>query len=99
MISSFFFIFFFIYRGILFALLLPIIQIITFFNGIGGDPKDLKIFIVNEEAGNCDSGRIVGNITYDDYERNCNFTDISCRFIRGINNTVLEKVCKYYFMI
>ncbi|XP_016921692.1 ABC transporter G family member 20-like [Apis cerana] len=78
--------------GILFALLLPMIQIITFFNGIGGDPKDLKIFVVNEEAGNCDGGRILGNITYDDYEKNCYFTDISCRFIKGINNTVLEKM-------
>lgn len=78
--------------GILFALLLPMIQIITFFNGIGGDPKDLKIFIVNKEAGNCDDGRILGNITYDDYEQNCYFTDISCRFIKGINNTILEKM-------
>ncbi|KAG7190251.1 hypothetical protein KM043_006370 [Ampulex compressa] len=80
--------------GILFALLLPLIQVMIFFNAIGDDPKELKISVVNEEAGHCDYGKYLGNVTYDAREYECTFSDLSCRFLDGFNDTIATKT--YY---
>ncbi|XP_003705981.2 ABC transporter G family member 20 [Megachile rotundata] len=79
--------------GILFSFVLPIMQVILFFNSIGLDPKNLKISVVNEEAGNCNNGRNFGNVSYN-YDFTCNFSDLSCRFLSEINDSFLKKV--YY---
>ncbi|XP_076240281.1 ABC transporter G family member 20 [Calliopsis andreniformis] len=80
--------------GILFSIILPILQVTLFFNSTGLDPKELAISIVNHEAGNCDYGRNRGNVTYDTEEFTCNFANLSCRFIDGIDDSVLKKL--YY---
>lgn len=78
--------------GVLFSLILPILQMILFFNAIGRDPKGLSISIINDEAHNCNYGRYRGNITYDENDRSCDFVDVSCKFIDGINGSVFKKV-------
>lgn len=80
--------------GILFSFVLPIMQIILFFNSIGLDPKDLKISVVNEEAGNCNDGRNFGNVSYNYNDFSCNFADLSCKFLTEIDDSFLKKV--YY---
>lgn len=80
--------------GVLFSTILPILQMVLFFNSFGLDPKGLVISVVNEEAGNCDYGLNRGNVTYDETEFTCNFVDLSCRFTNGFNDTILKKV--YY---
>ncbi|XP_031844822.1 ABC transporter G family member 20 [Nomia melanderi] len=80
--------------GILFSILLPVLQMILFFNSYGLDPKGLSISIINEEAGNCDFGRNFGNVTYDETDFSCAFVDLSCRITNGFNDTFLKKV--YY---
>ena len=80
--------------GILFSLLLPILQVTLFFNSIGQDPKNLKISVVNEEAGNCSNGMNFGNVIYDQNNFTCNYVDLSCRFLTEIDDTFLDKL--YY---
>lgn len=80
--------------GVLFSIILPILQMVLFFNSTGLDPKGLAISIVNDEAGSCNYGRNRGNVTYDENEFTCNFVDLSCRFIKGIDDSVLQKI--YY---
>lgn len=80
--------------GVLFSIILPILQMVLFFNSFGLDPKGLVISIVNEEAGDCAFGSYRGNVTYDENEFTCNFVDVSCRFTNGFNDTVLKKI--YY---
>ncbi|XP_017878131.1 ABC transporter G family member 20-like [Ceratina calcarata] len=80
--------------GVLFSLVLPVLQMILFFYAIGRDPKGLSLSIINDEAHNCDYGRYRGNITYDENDLTCSFVDISCKFIHGINSSVFKK--EYY---
>ncbi|XP_078032494.1 ABC transporter G family member 23 [Augochlora pura] len=80
--------------GVLFSTILPILQMVLFFNSFGLDPKGLVISVVNEEAGNCDFGLNRGNVTYDETDFTCNFVDLSCRFTNGFNDTILKKI--YY---
>ncbi|KOC58957.1 ABC transporter G family member 23 [Habropoda laboriosa] len=80
--------------GVLFSLLLPIVELLCFFNAVGQDPKELSMYIVNHEAGNCNGGRIRGTVFYNETERTCDFVDLSCRFLDGINDSVVEKI--YY---
>ncbi|XP_076173781.1 ABC transporter G family member 20 [Ptiloglossa arizonensis] len=80
--------------GVSFSIILPILQMMFFFNSTGLDPKNLALSIVNEEAGNCNYGRNQGNVTYDENEFTCRFMDLSCRLINGIDNSSLTKI--YY---
>ncbi|KAH0950241.1 hypothetical protein HN011_009186 [Eciton burchellii] len=82
------------YTGIAFALLFPIAQITTFFIGIGRDPKNLAIGIINDEAGNCDHGNNFGNILYDEETFICNFGNLTCRFLYNLGNSIATQ--KYY---
>ncbi|XP_066602988.1 ABC transporter G family member 20-like [Prorops nasuta] len=77
--------------GILFALIFPMIQVSVFFKGIGGDPKDLTIGIVNREAGNCDNGLNLGQVIYNPVYHTCNFVDLSCRFLNEYNDSIAYK--------
>ncbi|CAK9795740.1 ABC transporter G family member 23 [Anthophora plagiata] len=80
--------------GVLFSLILPMLQMLCFFNAVGQDPKELSMYVVNHEAGNCTDGRNRGNVFYNETERTCDFVDLSCRFLNGINDSVVEKI--YY---
>lgn len=80
--------------GVLFSIILPIVQMVLFFNSFGLDPKELVISVVNEEAGDCGYGLNRGNVSYDETDFTCNFVDLSCRFTNGFNESVLKKI--YY---
>ncbi|KAK0087918.1 hypothetical protein PV325_013694 [Microctonus aethiopoides] len=77
--------------GIIFAFILPLLQVNIFFNAIGQDPQGLIMAIVNEEAGNCQSGTYIGEVIYsfeDDYV--CDFVNLSCRFLDDFHHKVAK---------
>ncbi|XP_020289831.1 ABC transporter G family member 20-like isoform X2 [Pseudomyrmex gracilis] len=88
--------FFRYYSGLVFAVFFPLLQVSAFFIGVGGEPKGLKIGIVNDEAGNCDYGNDIGNIWYNEVNDipECNWSNLSCRFIHNYKDTILEQ--EYY---
>ncbi|XP_060528043.1 ABC transporter G family member 20-like isoform X2 [Cylas formicarius] len=73
----------------LFIFALPVMQVILFCLAIGGDPKGLKLAIVNHEVG-------YENMTYQDcpYEQGCKFSNLSCRYLNTVNTSTITKV--YY---
>ncbi|KAG5331765.1 ABCGK protein, partial [Acromyrmex charruanus] len=79
------------YGGLVYAILLPIIQVSLFIVAIGKDPKGLKIGVVNDEAGNCDYGNNFGNVWND--EIICHFSNLSCRFLH-FNDSIATQ--EYY---
>ncbi|XP_072759555.1 ABC transporter G family member 23-like isoform X2 [Anoplolepis gracilipes] len=82
------------YATLVFAVFFPLIQIATFFVGVGGDPKDLTIGIINYEAGNCDYGNNIGSVWYDEESLTCRFHNLSCRFLREYGDSIANQ--KYY---
>ncbi|KAG5313893.1 ABCGK protein, partial [Acromyrmex insinuator] len=78
------------YGGLVFAIIFPIIQIFVFIMAIGNDPKDLKIGIVNDEAGTCSSN--FGHIWND--EITCHFGNLSCRFLHNFDDSIATQ--EYY---
>ncbi|XP_014480712.1 PREDICTED: ABC transporter G family member 23-like [Dinoponera quadriceps] len=80
------------YSGLAFAVLFPILQVCTFFIGVGRDPKGLTIGIVNDEASNCDGN--FGNVWYDEEEYTCHFGNLSCKFLQQVGDSIAKK--KYY---
>ncbi|XP_011859421.1 PREDICTED: ABC transporter G family member 23-like isoform X2 [Vollenhovia emeryi] len=80
------------YAGILFALLIPIIQSNLLFLTIGQDTTNLKIAVVNDESGNCDYGNNLGNIWND--EITCHFGNLSCRFLHNFDDLIAKQM--YY---
>lgn len=79
----------------------PIIQTALFFAAIGKDPRDIKMAIVNEEAGNCDYGRNIGSVIYNPDLETCDYVNISCRFLQGFNDKLMDKVrsCLYCLIL
>ncbi|XP_011869697.1 PREDICTED: ABC transporter G family member 20-like isoform X2 [Vollenhovia emeryi] len=75
-----------------FVLFMPIFYLSILLLAIGGDPKNLKIGIVNNEAGNCEYGSNVGNIWND--ETTCYFGNLSCKFLNNFDNSIATQ--KYY---
>ncbi|XP_056644234.1 ABC transporter G family member 20 isoform X2 [Diorhabda sublineata] len=73
----------------LFIFALPVMQVILFCLAIGGDPKGLKLAIVNHEKN-------YTNLTYQEcnWERKCSFSNLSCRYIDAINSSTIIK--QYY---
>ncbi|XP_072381939.1 ABC transporter G family member 23 isoform X5 [Diabrotica undecimpunctata] len=73
----------------LFIFALPVMQVILFCLAIGGDPKGLKLAIVNHEKN-------FTNLTYQEceYEKGCKFGNLSCRYVDTINTTTIIK--QYY---
>lgn len=80
--------------GILFAIVLPLIQSIIFYNAYGGEPRDLTVGIVNLEAGNCHLYENRGAVHYYEGNFTCEFIDLSCRYLRQIDDYSIKKV--YY---
>ncbi|XP_018316537.1 ABC transporter G family member 20 isoform X1 [Mycetomoellerius zeteki] len=80
------------YGGLVFAVIFPIIQVFVFIMAIGDDPKDLKIGIVNDEAGTCDYGNNFGNVWND--EITCHFGNLSCRFLHNFDDSIATQ--EYY---
>ncbi|CAH1100505.1 unnamed protein product [Psylliodes chrysocephalus] len=70
----------------LFIFALPVMQVILFCLAIGGDPKGLKLAIVNHE-------RNFTNLTYQrcEWEPGCKLMDLSCRYIDSINTSTIVK--------
>ncbi|CAH0554732.1 unnamed protein product [Brassicogethes aeneus] len=73
----------------LFIFALPVMQVILFCLAIGGDPKGLKLAIVNHEVP-------YTNQTYQhcDFFRNCSLTHMSCRYLDALNTSTMVK--EYY---
>lgn len=65
-----------------------------FFLAIGGDPKGLKLAVVNDEAGNCDFGNNTGYISFDPVNLSCSYTDLSCTYLHAFDDSIAEKVRK-----
>jgi len=77
-------------RGLIFAVFFPIIQIGVFVFAIGPDLKDLKIGVINDEAGNCDYGNNIDNVWND--EITCHFGNLSCRFLHNFDDFIVIQV-------
>jgi len=75
-------------RTFVFVILLPIIHVGAFVFAIGQYPKDLKIGVVNDEAGNCDYGNNFGNVWND--EITCHFSNLSCRFLNNFDSIAIQ---------
>ncbi|XP_072759164.1 ABC transporter G family member 23 isoform X2 [Anoplolepis gracilipes] len=86
--------FFRFYSGIVFAVLFPLIEVSTFFIGVGGDPRDLTIGIINHEAGNCDYGNNTGNVWYNEESFTCSFVNLSCKFLHEYGDSIVDQ--KFY---
>ncbi|XP_018561471.1 ABC transporter G family member 20 isoform X2 [Anoplophora glabripennis] len=73
----------------LFIFALPVMQVILFCLAIGGDPKGLKLAIVNHEAN-------YTNLTHQGchYEKGCKFGNLSCRYLDTLNTSTIVK--QYY---
>ncbi|EFN69285.1 ABC transporter G family member 20 [Camponotus floridanus] len=83
--------FFRYYSGIIFAVLFPLLEVGSFFGGVGGEPKDLTIGIINHEAGNCDYGNNIGKVWFDEENRTCHFNNLSCRFLHEYGDSNIEQ--------
>ncbi|XP_048514725.1 ABC transporter G family member 20 isoform X2 [Athalia rosae] len=77
--------------GIAFAIFFPLLQTFLFFNAIGRDPRNLHMAVVNEEAGNCNSSSMWGEINYDVETDVCEFVDLSCRYLHGFDESIVTK--------
>lgn len=73
----------------LFIFALPVMQVILFCLAIGGDPKGLKLAVVNHETN-------YTNLTYQacHYENGCKFGNLSCRYLDTLNTSTMIK--QYY---
>ncbi|CAH1188668.1 unnamed protein product [Phyllotreta striolata] len=73
----------------LFIFALPVMQVILFCLAIGGDPKGLKLAIVNHEKN-------YTNLTYQscDWKPGCSFENLSCRYLDAVNTSTIVK--EYY---
>ncbi|CAH1154038.1 unnamed protein product [Phaedon cochleariae] len=73
----------------LFIFALPVMQVILFCLAIGGDPRGLKLAIVNHEKN-------YTNLTYQecDFEPGCKFGNLSCRYLHTLNTSTIVK--QYY---
>ncbi|XP_053695189.1 ABC transporter G family member 20 [Sabethes cyaneus] len=75
--------------GMVFLFLFPIFQLVSFYVAIGGDPKELRLGIVNDEVSNiqeCFNQSLITTSFHDDYD--CDLYKVSCRFLETLNRTV-----------
>ncbi|XP_055688091.1 ABC transporter G family member 23 [Lutzomyia longipalpis] len=78
--------------GIIFCFLFPILQLSCFYLAIGGNPRDLKLGIVNYEV---DDFRLCQNeslITTFAHDYTCDLYKISCRFLHELTPDIAKKV-------
>ncbi|KAH1009703.1 hypothetical protein HUJ04_002021 [Dendroctonus ponderosae] len=73
----------------LFIFALPVMQVILFCLAIGGDPRGLKLAIVNNEVDYL-------NQTFQScgFEEGCKFSNLSCRYVHAMNSSTISK--NYY---
>ncbi|XP_046742302.1 ABC transporter G family member 20-like isoform X1 [Diprion similis] len=77
--------------GVTFAMIFPVLQTFLFFNAIGEDPKNLHMAVVNKEAGNCNYSNIWGEVNYYEDTEDCDFVDLSCRYLHGFDDSIIIK--------
>uniref|UniRef100_A0A182QE61 Uncharacterized protein n=1 Tax=Anopheles farauti TaxID=69004 RepID=A0A182QE61_9DIPT len=81
--------------GMVFLFLYPIFQLVSFYVAIGGNPKDLRLGIVNEELSNirqCFNESLITTYYREDYD--CDLYKVSCRFLEKLNRSVA--IQEYY---
>ncbi|XP_012522408.1 ABC transporter G family member 20 isoform X2 [Monomorium pharaonis] len=77
------------YTGLFFAVIFPIQMACMFLSAVGGDPKDIKIGVINDEAGNCDFGSNLGNVWNDKIV--CHFGNLSCKFLHSFDDFMMQE--------
>uniref|UniRef100_A0A182SQH1 ABC transmembrane type-2 domain-containing protein n=1 Tax=Anopheles maculatus TaxID=74869 RepID=A0A182SQH1_9DIPT len=78
-----------------FLFLYPIFQLVSFYIAVGGNPKDLRLGIVNEELTNirqCFNESLITTYYREDYD--CDLYKVSCRFMEKLNRSVA--IQEYY---
>uniref|UniRef100_A0A182U3I1 Uncharacterized protein n=1 Tax=Anopheles melas TaxID=34690 RepID=A0A182U3I1_9DIPT len=81
--------------GMVFLFLYPIFQLVSFYVAVGGNPKDLRLGIVNEELSNirqCFNESLITTYYREDYD--CDLYKVSCRFLEKLNRSVA--IQEYY---
>ncbi|XP_040161258.1 ABC transporter G family member 20 [Anopheles arabiensis] len=81
--------------GMVFLFLYPIFQLVSFYVAVGGNPKDLRLGIVNEELTNirqCFNESLITTYYREDYD--CDLYKVSCRFLEKLNRSVA--IQEYY---
>lgn len=68
-------------------LLFPLIQLSCFYMAVGKTPTNLKIGIVNEEVSRWETCYDPDLKTVTPYNDTCNFNNLSCRYIMGLDDT------------
>jgi hypothetical protein len=80
-----------IHRGLFFIFGFPVLEILVFFLAIGGDPKGLKLAVVDEELGN-----FTNCMQYSLFnptepvlhkDETCDFHGLSCNYLNRINQS------------
>lgn len=78
--------------GMVFVFFFPIFQLVCFYVAVGGNPKGLRLGVVNEEVGNyreCYNDSLVTTFVHDS---TCDIHKVSCRFLDQLNDSVAIKV-------
>ncbi|XP_053661277.1 ABC transporter G family member 20 [Anopheles marshallii] len=81
--------------GMVFLFLYPIFQLVSFYIAVGGNPKDLRLGIVNDELANirqCFNESLITTYYREDYD--CDLYKVSCRFLEKLNRSVA--IQEYY---
>ncbi|XP_039445966.1 ABC transporter G family member 20 [Culex pipiens pallens] len=81
--------------GMVFLFLYPIFQLVSFYVAIGGDPKELRLGIVNDEVSNiqeCFNKSLIHTYYKDEYD--CELYKTSCAFLNHLNRSFA--VQEYY---
>ncbi|KAJ8938909.1 hypothetical protein NQ318_008662 [Aromia moschata] len=73
----------------LFIFALPVMQVILFCLAIGGDPRGLKLAVVNHEQNYTNT-----SYQFCGYEKGCKFSNLSCRYMETLNTSTIIK--QYY---
>ncbi|KAK6632870.1 hypothetical protein RUM43_012609 [Polyplax serrata] len=86
--------------GLGFTFILPVLEIITFFMTIGGNPQNLRFGIVNEDMGNfsnCNdyASHMPTGVVYTDND--CIFRGLSCHFLTDFYNSLDVKYNYVYY--
>lgn len=83
------------FRGIIFLLTFPIIQITIFLTCVGGDIMDIPLAIVNDETMTTHCPDFDPNGTAIPYSfSSCHFSNMSCRFLTHLDHPMITKVLK-----
>lgn len=69
------------------------LQTLCFLNGVGGDVKDLKLGIVNDESMTTRCPGFIFNGTTEPYNfGDCHFYNATCRFLEYLEHPMINKV-------